>query len=69
MATPKKKVVVEKIAKKWLSTDEAASYIGMAESFLVEVRKNGKLLHCMIGHSAFFLASDIDNLLESNRVY
>ena len=29
--TPKKKVVVEKIAKKWLSTDEAASYIGMGK--------------------------------------
>lgn len=29
MATSKKKVEIEKIAKKWLSTDEAASYIGM----------------------------------------
>lgn len=43
MATPKKKVVVEKIAKKWLSTDEAASYIGMGKSFIVELRKSGKL--------------------------
>ena len=49
MATPKKKVVVEKIAKKWLSTDEAASYIGMGKSFIVELRKSGKLPHCMIG--------------------
>lgn len=69
MATPKKKVVVEKIAKKWLSTDEAASYMGMGKSFIVELRKSGKLPHCMIGNSAFFLASDIDNLLESHRIY
>ncbi|MBU5881159.1 hypothetical protein, partial [Vibrio cholerae] len=32
----------------------------------VELRKSGKLPHCMIGHSAFFLASDIDNLLDSH---
>lgn len=40
--TPKKKVVVDKIAKKWLSTDEAASYIGMGKSFIVELRKERK---------------------------
>mgnify|MGYP002658233714 FL=1 len=67
--TPKKKVVVEKIAKKWLSTDEAASYIGMGKSFIVELRKSGKLPHCMIGHSAFFLSIDIDYLIEIHRIY
>lgn len=66
---PRKKMIVEPVEKIWLSTKEAASYIGMSTGFIHDLRKGGSLPHCMIGNTAFFLKKDIDTLLESNRVF
>jgi excisionase family DNA binding protein len=66
---PRKKTIVEPIEKIWLSTKEAATYLGMSTGFIHDLRKGGSLPHCMIGNTAFFLKRDIDALLEHNRVF
>jgi len=67
--TPKKKIQIIPVEKIWLSQQEAAEYLGMGKSFIVSLRKSGTLPHYMVGNSAFFKKEDIDNLIESNRVY
>lgn len=52
--TPKKKTVINKVDKIWLSAQEAANYIGMGKTYISDLRKKGILPHCMIGNAAFF---------------
>lgn len=65
----KKKVNVVKVEKIWLSTTDAAEYLGMSKEYVAKLRRNGLVPHCMIGNAAFFLKEDIDYLLEKNRVF
>ena len=67
--TQKKKNVINKVDKIWLSAQEAANYIGMGKTYISDLRKKGILPHCMIGNTAFFLKTDIDKMLEAHRVY
>lgn len=67
--TPKKKTVINKVDKIWLSTQEAATYIGMGKTYISDLRKKGILPHCMIGNTAFFLKTDIDKMMETHRVF
>ena len=67
--TQKKKNVINKVDKIWLSAQEAANYIGMGKTYISDLRKKGILPHCMIGNTAFFLKTDIDKMLEEHRVF
>lgn len=67
--TQKKKTVINKVDKIWLSVQEAANYIGMSKTYISDLRKKGILPHCMIGNAVFFLKADIDNMMEKHRVY
>lgn len=63
------RIHVEKVSKVWLSTREAAEYLGMSKDYISNLRRLGLLPHSMIGNSAFFRKKDIDDLLEKNLVY
>lgn len=67
--TPKKKIIIKEVEKIWLSTQEAAEYIGMGKTYISDLRKKGILPHSMIGNAAFFLKTDIDDMLENHRVF
>jgi len=67
--TPKKKIVIKEIEKIWLSQKEAAEYLGMGQTYVVSLRKNGIIPYSRIGNSVFFKKTDIDAVLESNMVY
>lgn len=67
--TAKKKLQVREVDKIWLSAKEAAKYLGVSAGYIAELRKDGLLKHCMVRNTAFFLKQDIDNFIESNRVY
>lgn len=66
---PRKKVEVVKVEKIWLSTKEAAEYLGMSKSFIGDLRRDGVLPHCRIGNASFFKKSDIDWMLEQHKIY
>lgn len=65
---PRKKVSVEPIEKIWLSTKEFAEYIGMSTGYIHDLRKSGQIHHYMIGNTAFFKKSDVDELIEGHKV-
>lgn len=67
--TPKKRALVKEVDKIWLSTKEAAKYLGVGATYIADLRKEGLLKHCMVRNTAFFLKQDIDDFIESNRVY
>ena len=66
---PRKKVSVEPAEKIWLSTKEFAKYIGMSTGYIHDLRKSGQIHHYMIGNTAFFKKSDIDELIEIGRAH
>ena len=66
---PRKKAMVESVAKIWLSTKEVAKYLGMRTGNVHDLRKEGLLPHSMIKNTAFYLKEDVDHLLEANKVY
>ncbi len=68
MASRKRTSQVEAM-KVWLSSREAAEYLGMSKDYVASLRRLGLLPYSMIGNSAFFRKRDIDELLEKNMVY
>lgn len=66
---PRKKTEVVEVEKVWLSTKEAAKYLGMSESFIGNLRREGVLPHSRIGNASFFKKTDIDWMLEQHKVY
>lgn len=67
--TQEKKTLVKDVEKVWLSTREAARYIGVGTTYIADLRKEGQLRHCMVKNTAFFRKDDIDAFLEAHRVY
>lgn len=66
---PRKKAEVVEVEKIWLSTKEAAKYLGVTVSYIGELRRKGILPHSRIGNVSFFKKSEIDWMLEQNKVY
>lgn len=64
-----KKIKVTSVEKIWLSTREAAEYLGMSKDYVAKIRREGLIRHSMIGNTAFFKKEDIDDLLEKNMVF
>lgn len=67
--TPKKQALVKEVEKVWLSTREAAKYLGVGTTYIADLRKEGQLRHCMVKNTAFFRKDDIDAFLEEHRIY
>lgn len=65
---PRKKVSVEPVEKIWLSTKEFAKYIGMSTGYIHDLRRSGQIHYYMIGNTAFFKKSDVDELIEGHKV-
>lgn len=59
---------VEPVEKIWLSTKEFAKYIGMSTGYIHDLRKSGQIHHYMLGNTAFFKKSDVDELIEGHKV-
>lgn len=52
----------------WMSQKEAQKYLGVSKDWLKERRLNGQLHYSMVGTTAFYIKSEIDNLIRSNAV-
>ncbi len=60
---------METVEKIWLSTAEAAKYIGMSKSYINKIRDAGMLPFYKIGERTyFFRKDDIDKMMNRNRI-
>ena len=65
----RKKARVQPVEKIWLSTSDVATYLGVSREYVSKLRRSGVVPHCMIKNTAFFKKDDIDELVESHRVF
>ncbi len=56
------------VRKLWMSQKEAMKYLGVGKDWLKERRLSGELSYSMIGTTAFFIKSQIDDLVRRNAV-
>lgn len=54
--------------KLWMSQKEAMKYLGVGKDWLKERRLNGTLHFSMVGTTAFYIKSEIDNIIVDNAV-
>ena len=54
--------------KLWMSQKEAQKYLGVGKDWLKERRQRGTLHYSMIGTTAFYIKSEIDNLIRGGAV-
>ena len=54
--------------KVWMSQKEAMKYLGVSKDWLKERRLRGELDFAMVGATAFFMKSQIDELIKKNAV-
>ena len=68
--TMDKKVKTVKVdtTRLWMSQKEAQRYLGVSKDWLKERRLSGQLHYSMVGTTAFYIKSEIDNLIRSNAV-
>lgn len=60
---------MEKVTdKKWLRTKEAATYLGISITQIHVLKSQGILPFTKLGGSIYFDKSDIDKILEKNKV-
>ena len=59
---------VEPIVKKWLSKDEAKSYIGCSDDFLRTLREKALISFSQFGKMIWYDLSSIDRFKQSNKV-
>ena len=59
---------VEPIVKKWLSKDEAKSYIGCSDDFLRTLREKALISFSQFGKMIWYDLSSIDRFIQSNKV-
>ena len=68
MATRPIKTVSIDTHRIWLSQKEAQKYLGVSKEWLKDRRNRGELHYSMVGNTAFYIKSEIDNLIRSNAV-
>lgn len=68
MMKEKMKTVKIDTKKLWMSQKEAQKYLGVGKDWLKERRLNGTLHYSMVGSTAFYIKSEIDNIIRSNAV-
>ena len=54
--------------KLWMSQKEAMKYLGVGKDWLKERRLNGTLHYSMVGNTAFYIKSEIDNLIRQGAI-
>ena len=52
----------------WLSQRDAAKYLGVSKDWLNSRRLDGTLHFSKVGHTIFYIKSEIDNLIRDNAV-
>lgn len=55
-------------SKNWLRTSEAAEYLGLSETQIHTLKRNGILPFTKLGGSIYFKRQDIDEVLEANMM-
>lgn len=63
-----KRAVVIGINKIWMSQKEAQQYLGVSKDWLKDRREKGTLHYSLVGNTAFYLKSEIDNLITNGAV-
>ena len=65
-----KKVTVDKssVQKKWMSQKEVQSYLGVGKDWIKDKREQGLLHFSVVGNTAFYIKSEIDNLIKRNAI-
>lgn len=61
-------IKIREVERIWLTTRDAAQYLGTKTAFLHNLRKEGKLHYYKIGKTIFFRKADIDRLISQNRI-
>ena len=59
---------VRQCDKLWMSQKEAQKYLGVSKDWLKDRRQEGALHYAYIGKTAFYIKSEIDNMIRSNAV-
>lgn len=59
---------VDKVAKRWLNSEEAQYYLGCKPTFLKGLKQRGELRFYKIGGHVLYDVSDLDKLVLKNRV-
>ena len=62
----KKKIPEMFPVKKWLSLQEAASYMDMSENHFQNLRSKSGLTISIIGKKKYYRVSELDQLIEDN---
>lgn len=60
-------VLTEMITKEWLTSKEAAKYLGLTERSLFNLTSNGKVPYYKFGRRNRYLLEELKALLLSNR--
>lgn len=68
MATRPIKTVSIDTHRLWLSQKEAQKYLGVSKDWIKARRENGELHYAVVGNTAFYIKSEIDNLIRSNAI-
>lgn len=62
------KTVVVDSRKLWMSQKEAQKYLGVGKDWLKDRRNSGELHYSIVGKTAFYIKSEIDNIIKANAV-
>lgn len=54
--------------KLWMSQKEAQKYLGVSKDWIKDRRNSGELHFSFVGKTAFYIKSEIDNLIRKNAV-
>lgn len=56
------------VRKLWMSQKEAQKYLGVSKDWLKERRLRGELHYSMVGTTAFYIKSEIDDIIRDGAV-
>lgn len=59
---------VESVTKRWLSKNEAKSYLGCSDDFLRTLRDNALVSFHQFGKMIWYDLSSIDRFIQNNKV-
>ena len=56
------------VDKRWFTTEDAMTYLGVSRRWLERVRKDAKMKFYKVQGTIFYARNDLDRLVEKNRV-
>lgn len=63
------KIVKIDANRKYISSKEAAKYLGVSKDWLKDRINDGKLHYSKVGNTIFFLMKEIDDMIINGAVY